>query len=127
LIKMEKKIGAGAEFFQTQPVYEPARFETFMKRVEGFGIPVQLGFVLIKSAAMAKFMNERISGINVPESWSRELEGVPSDAAKHKCADMSVRLLKEVAPMCQGIHFMPMGWSDVVPEIIKACALPVKK
>lgn len=127
LMKMEKKIDAGAEFFQTQPVYDPARFETFMKRVQGFGVPVQMGFVLIKSANMATFMNERISGITVPQHWVKELEGVSQAAAKEKCQEMSARLLKEIAPMCQGIHFMPMGWSDVVPGIIEAAALPAKK
>jgi 5,10-methylenetetrahydrofolate reductase len=123
LLKMEKKIKAGAEFFQTQPVYEPARFETFMKQVEAFGVPVQMGFVLIKSANMAKFINGRISGITVPETWVKEVAVGSKDGAKKKCVEMSARLLKEVAPMCQGIHFMPMGWSDVVPQIIKGAGL----
>ncbi|HTY22031.1 MAG TPA: methylenetetrahydrofolate reductase [Desulfomonilaceae bacterium] len=123
LLKLEKKIGAGAEFIQTQPVYERAKFETFMKRVAAFGVPVQMGFVLVKSAQMARFMNERISGVNVPQSWITELEGVPKESLKERCVQMSSRLLTDVAPMCQGIHFMPMGWSDLVPRIIEQAGL----
>jgi len=123
LLKLEKKIEAGAEFIQTQPVYEPDKFAKFMKSVEGFNVPVQMGFVLVKSAAMARFMNERISGIKVPEPWGAELEGVSQEGLKKKCVQMSVSLLKEVAPMCQGIHFMPMGWSDLVPQIIEEAGL----
>jgi methylenetetrahydrofolate reductase (NADH) len=119
LMKMEKKVEAGAEFFQTQPVYDPAGFEAFMKHAERFGVPVQLGLVLVKSAKMARFMNDHISGISVPDAWIQELESVPEGAAKNKCVEMTVRLVREVGPMCRGIHFMPLGWSDVVPRIIK--------
>jgi methylenetetrahydrofolate reductase (NADPH) len=123
ILKMEKKIEAGAEFIQTQPVYDAKKFEAFMKRMEGFDVPVQMGLVLIKSAQMGKFMNERISGVKVPENWIAELEKVPQADLKTKCMQMSVGLLKDVAPMCQGIHFMPMGWSDLVPQIIEGAAL----
>ncbi len=127
LMKMEKKIKAGAAFFQTQPVYEPSKFESFMRRIEGFAVPVQMGFVLVKSAGMARHMNEKIAGITVPDSWVKELEGISEGDAKKKCVEMSANLLKEIAPMCRGIHFMPMGWSDVVPEIIQAAGFSVNK
>ena len=119
LMKMEKKVAAGAEFFQTQPVYDPDKFEAFIRQVEGFGVPVQMGLVLIKSAKMAAYMNEHVSGISVPESWIRGFEGLPETDAKEKCVEMTVELLKNVGSMCQGIHFMPIGWSDLVPQIIR--------
>jgi methylenetetrahydrofolate reductase (NADPH) len=118
LIKMSKKIDAGAQFFQTQTVYDPALFERFIRKTEGFGVPIQLGVVLIKSAKMAQFMNQNIAGITVPEGWVKRLENAPKGGAKKLCTEMTSELLKEVAPMCQGVHFMPLGWSDVVPEII---------
>jgi methylenetetrahydrofolate reductase (NADPH) len=127
LMKMEKKIEAGAAFFQTQPVYGPSRFESFMRQIERFAVPVQMGFVLVKSADMARYMNEKIAGITVPDSLIKELEGVARADAKKKCVEMSAKLLKEIAPMCQGIHFMPMGWSDVIPEIIQTAGLAVNK
>ena len=118
LIKMEKKINAGAQFFRTQTVYDPALFERFIRRTEGFGAPIQLGIVLVKSAKMAQFMNDHIAGITVPGGWVKRLQNTPHGLGKETCIEMTAELLREVAPMCQGIHFMPLGWSDTVPRII---------
>ena len=118
LIKMEKKIDAGAQFFQTQTVYDPKLYERFIRKAETFGVPIQMGIVLVKSAKMAHFMNENVAGITVPESWVKKLEQAPKGSAKETCVEMTAELIKEVAPMSQGIHFMPLGWSDLVPRII---------
>jgi len=117
LLKMEKKIAAGAEFFQTQTVYDPKLFETFVRKVEGFGVPIQFGLVFLKSPKMGKFMNEHVSGITVPQALIDEMAGVPPEGYKGKSVEISTRLLKEIAPMVQGIHFMPLGWSDLVPQL----------
>ncbi len=119
LLKMEKKIDQGAEFFQTQAVYDPKLFEAFVRRVEGFKVPVQLGLVIIKSPKMGKYMNEHVSGITVPEALIKEMESVPAAQYKAKAGEITMRLAKEMGPMVQGIHFMPMGWSDLVPPVVK--------
>jgi methylenetetrahydrofolate reductase (NADPH) len=126
LMKMEKKIAAGAEFFQTQAVYDPKTFETFMKKAQAFGAPVQYGVVIIKSPEMAKYMNEHVSGIKVPQTFIDEIGSVPKEKRRQKAVEMTARLLNEVAPMVQGIHFMPLGWSDIVPDIIARIAIPRK-
>lgn len=118
LIKMEKKIAAGAQFFQTQTVYDPALFESFIRKTEGFGVPIQIGVVLVKSAKMAQFMNANVAGITVPDNWVKRLENAPRGKGKETCVAMTSEFLNEVAPMCQGVHFMPLGWSDIVPQII---------
>ena len=118
LMKMEKKIESGADFFQTQAVYDPVLFEEFIKKVKSFGRPIQLGIVLIRSAAMAKFMNENIAGIQVPEAWIKEMNSVAKEDRKKKCAEMTARLLRELKLMIQGVHLMPLGWTDIVPEIL---------
>jgi methylenetetrahydrofolate reductase (NADPH) len=120
LLKMEKKIAAGAEFFQTQAVYDPKRFEAFVRKTESFGTPIQFGLVLLKSPKMAKFMNERISGIKVPQTIIDERASVPPEGYREKSAEIAARLLREIAPMVQGIHFMPLGWSDLVPQLASA-------
>ena len=125
LIKMEKKIEAGAQFFQTQAVYDPDVFEKFIRKTEGFGVPIQYGHVILKSPAMAKYMNKNVSGIKVPQSLIDEISSVPSEQRKQKAVEMSARLIKEIAPMVQGVHFMPLGWSDIVPEIIKEIKFPL--
>ncbi len=120
IMKMAKKIEAGAQFFQTQTVYDAALFERFIRRTEGLGAPIQLGVVLVKSAKMAQFMNKNVAGITVPESWVKRLEQAPKGSTKELCVEMTSELLREIAPMCQGVHFMPLGWSDIVPQIIDA-------
>ena len=119
LIKMEKKIAAGAMFFQTQTVYDAALFEKFIRKTEGFGVPIQLGMVLIKSARMAQYMNQNVAGITVPESWIKRFSGVSASENGRTCVDITSDFLREVAPMCQGIHFMPLGWSHLVPLIVE--------
>jgi methylenetetrahydrofolate reductase (NADPH) len=117
LLKMEKKIAAGAEFFQTQAVYDPKLFEVFIRKVQGFGVPIQFGLVLLKSPKMAKFMNEHVSGIKVPQTLIDEMASVPPEGYKEKSVEIASRLLKEIGPMVQGVHFMPLGWSDLVPRL----------
>ncbi len=118
ILKMEKKVEQGAQFFQTQAVYDPKLFETFVRRVEGLKVPVQLGLVIIKSPKMAKYMNEYVSGITVPEALIKEMESVPSGEYQAKATEIILRLAKEMGPMVQGVHFMPLGWSDVVPPVV---------
>ncbi|MFZ5448039.1 MAG: methylenetetrahydrofolate reductase [Thermodesulfobacteriota bacterium] len=119
LLKMEKKIDEGAQFFQTQAVYDPKLFETFIRKTEGFGVPIQYGIVIIKSPKMAQYMNDHVSGITVPQSMIDEMASVPPEKYRDKAREITTRLVKEIRPMVQGIHFMPLGWSDLVPAIIK--------
>ncbi|MFC2038551.1 methylenetetrahydrofolate reductase [Chloroflexota bacterium] len=121
ILKMEKKVAAGAKFIQTQAVYDPENFAKFMKRVEGFGVPVLVGVIPLKSANMARFMNKNVAGVFVPE----ELITKMADAEKKAetgiqiCAD----LIKQLKPLCQGVHIMAIGWEKRVPQIIEAAGL----
>jgi methylenetetrahydrofolate reductase (NADPH) len=123
LMKMEKKIEAGAQFFQTQTIYDPGKFETFIKKAGQFGVPIQYGVVIIKSPEMARFMNDHVSGVKVPDWLIEEIAFVPKDGRKEKAIEMTARLLDEIAPMVQGVHFMPLGWSDIVPDILARAGL----
>jgi len=125
LIKMEKKIEAGAEFFQTQAVYDVNVFEKFIRKAETFGRPIQAGVVLLKSPAMGKYMNANVSGIKVPQKWIDEIGSVETQERKKKSAEMMTGFTREIKSMCQGIHFMPLGWTDVVPDILKHAEIEV--
>jgi 5,10-methylenetetrahydrofolate reductase len=116
---MEKKIEAGAEFFQTQAVYDPKRFETFVRKTEGFGVRIQYGIVIVKSAQMGKYMNANLSGITVPDWIIDEMDRVPKEDRRIRAAEITTRLISETAPMVQGVHFMPLGWSDVVVRVVE--------
>lgn len=121
LIKMEKKARAGAQFFQTQAVYEPKKFEAFMKEAKTFGVPVLVGIVLLRSAAMARFMNKNVAGINVPDGLIEEMDKA-EDKAK-KSIEIAARLIKDMKGMCQGTHIMAIGLESRVPAVIAAAGL----
>jgi 5,10-methylenetetrahydrofolate reductase len=123
IIKMEKKIEAGAQFFQTQAVYDPKVFENFMNQASKFDVPVLAGIVIIKSPAMAKYMNENVPGVFVPDHIIKSLAEVPRKERAKKSIELMAELIRELKPMCQGIHIMAMGWERYVPELLDACEL----
>ncbi len=121
IIKMEKKVKAGAQFIQTQAVYEPKKFEEFMRAVAYLEVPVMVGIVLLKSAGMARFMNKNVAGVHVPEDLIEEMDGA-EDKPK-KSIEIAARLIKEMKSMCQGVHIMAIGWERKVPEVLNAAGL----
>jgi 5,10-methylenetetrahydrofolate reductase len=121
IIKMEKKVKAGAQFFQTQAVYEPKKFEEFMKAVAPLKVPVIVGIVMLKSAGMARFMNKNVAGVFVPEKLIEEMDKA-TDRAK-KSIEISARLIQEMKPFCQGVHIMAIGWERKVPDVLSAAGL----
>ena len=119
--RMEGKIEAGARFFQTNAVYEPSGFEAFMKRVEGFKVPVLAGIIMLKSAKQARYMTERIPGVVVPDPLIEELESAESRVAASVA--MAGRIVRDVAPMCHGVHVMAIGWEHRIPAVMEAAGL----
>ena len=121
IIKLEKKIEAGAQFCQTQAVYDPAAFESFMNEVEkrSIKLPILVGIVVLKGFGMARYMNSFVPGVVVPEPLMKELKETPKSDTKKKAIEVSARLIREMKSMCQGAHIMPLGWDDTVPEIVK--------
>ncbi|OGS43900.1 MAG: 5,10-methylenetetrahydrofolate reductase [Elusimicrobia bacterium RIFOXYD2_FULL_34_15] len=124
LIKMEKKVKAGAQFFQTQAIYEVDKFIKFMEKAKQFGVPVMAGIVILKTVGMARYMNENVAGIHVPDNLIEELK---KDKEKTKSGqtgiEIAARLIKELKPYCEGIHLMPLGWDDKVPQILDLAGL----
>ena len=121
IIKMEKKISAGAEFFQTQAVYDLKIFENFLSKSKHLKTTILAGIVLLKSAGMAKYMNKNVAGVFVPDNLIKEMEETKDKQTKS--VEIAARLIKELKPMCQGIHVMPIGWDKVVPRVLDASNL----
>lgn len=121
LIKMEKKISAGARFFQTQAIYDVRVFANFMKRVEGFRVPILAGIIPLKSAGMAKFMNKNVAGVSVPQEMIDRM--AETEDKVRTGIEIAARLARELKDMCQGIHIMPIGWDKKVPAILDAAGL----
>ncbi len=121
LIKMEKKINAGARFFQTQAVYDIDNFTKFMKRVEGFKVPVLAGVIPLKSVGMARFMNKNVAGVFVPEELIKKMAEAEDKAQTG--IQIAADLMKELKGICQGVHIMAIGWEKKVPQILDAAGL----
>ena len=121
IMKMEKKIKAGAKFFQTQAIYEPAKFEKFMKRVAGFGVPVLAGVIPLKNAGMARYMNKNVAGVFVPEDIINRM--AKAEDKTKTGIEIAANLLKDLKGLCQGVHIMAIGWEKKVPDIIAAAGL----
>ena len=120
LAKMERKVMAGAEYFQTQAVYDSEKFIEFMEKAKQFGKPVQLGIVILKNVGMARYMNNNVAGIHVPDEMIEELK---ADKEKTKAGitgiEIAASIIKECKPYCQGVHIMALGWESKVPALLK--------
>ncbi len=121
LFKLEKKAKAGAQFIQTQAIYEPKKFEAFMKEAKKLGVPIMVGIVLLRSAAMARFMNKNVAGIHVPDDLINEIDKA-EDKGK-KGIEIAARLINQMKGMCQGAHIMAIGLEHRVPAILDAAGL----
>ena len=117
LAKMERKVMAGADYFQTQAVFEPEKFIKFMEQAKQFGKPVQLGVIIPKNAGMCKFMNRNVAGVHVPQ-WMIDELAADKERAKAGITgvELAAKVIKECRPYCQGLHIMALGWEAKVPS-----------
>ena len=125
LIKFEKKVEAGAEFFQTQAIYDLENFAKFMQYARRLNARVLAGIVLLSSARMARYMTQNVPGIFVPQELIDELTGVPKEEMLAKgieIAGRTIAALKKGA-ICDGVHIMAIGKEEVVPDILAAAGL----
>lgn len=125
LVKFEKKIEAGAEFIQTQAVYDLDNFQSFMGYARQFPAKILAGIILLTSAPMARFMNKNVAGVNVPQELIEEMAGAPKGQALAKGIEIAGRMIKRIRSekMCHGVHIMAIGREELVPEIMSAAGL----
>ncbi len=121
IAKMERKVMAGAKFFQTSPVYDTGSLEKFIKRVEHFRVPVIGGIMLLKSASMARFMNKNIDNVFVPEGLIDQMEKAKSRV--EVSIAIAAGLIKELKNLCQGVYLMPVGWEKNIPAVLDSAEL----
>jgi 5,10-methylenetetrahydrofolate reductase len=125
LIKFEMKVEAGAEFFQTQAIYDLDKFAKFMEHARQFPVKILAGIILLVSARMANYMNENVPGVFVPQNLIDELAGAPKGEAINKGIEIAARMIAtlEKESICHGVHVMAIGREEVVPDILKAAGL----
>ncbi len=127
--RLAKKIAAGAEFIQTQCIYNLDKFEEWMKMVRERGLHEKVyilaGMTPMKSAGMARYMKNRVPGMDVPDELVKRLAGVPKEKQAEEGIDIcveSIERLKEVEGV-RGFHIMAIEWEEKVPEIVKRTGL----
>ncbi|MBR6349662.1 MAG: methylenetetrahydrofolate reductase [Lachnospiraceae bacterium] len=124
LVKMERKIKAGAQFFQTQAVFDSEKYLKFYERAKEFGVPIQLGIIVPKNAGMCNYMNNNVAGISIPASIIDELK---ADKERTKAGitgtEIAARIIRECKDYCQGVHIMTLGWESKIPSLLEQAGL----
>ena len=118
MIKFEKKIEAGARFFQTQAIYDMEKFHKFYEYAKKIDVKILGGILLLKSAKMAHFLNDNVPGVTVPKHLIDELE--KSKDQLEKGIEIAARQIKELKGFCDGAHIMAIGQEESVVNIIEA-------
>jgi 5,10-methylenetetrahydrofolate reductase len=120
-----RKIDAGAQFLQTQAVYDAAALLKFVDALKPDSVALLVGIIPLKSHKMATWLNSNVPGIHVPESLLKEMEAVAGDAdAELRLGiDIAARTIQTVKPHCAGVHLMTMGWERHIPQILKTSGI----
>lgn len=129
IIRLTKKIDAGADFIQTQCIYNMDRFKEWMKmaREEGLTEKVHIlgGVTPLKSAGMAKFMNNKVAGMDIPESLIKRMAGVVKEKAIEEGVKICLETIAELREMegVHGVHIMAIEWEEIVGRIVESAGL----
>jgi len=129
LVRLAKKISAGAEFIQTQCIYNMERFEMWLQMATDRGLTEKAhilgGVTPLKSSGMARYMKNRVSGMDIPEGIIKRLEGVPKDKQKEEGLQICVETIERLkeTPGVKGVHVMAIEWEEVVGEIVERAGL----
>jgi methylenetetrahydrofolate reductase (NADPH) len=127
--RLAKKIAAGAQFIQTQCVFDITRFKEWLNMAREAGltekVAILAGVTTLKSARMAQYMATKVSGISIPEDVLRRMESAPKGKAAAEgvkiCLE-TIRQLREIKGL-RGVHIMAIAWEEKVPELVKAAGL----
>lgn len=117
LRKMEEKIKAGVSFFQTQPIFDVDRFYQFMKRAKKFRTKIIAGIIFLKSYRLANYLHEKVEGIQIPRIYRERIK--KSKDLKKEVIEISREIMVNLKDIASGIHFMPLGWYQLLKEIVK--------
>ena len=126
LVNVRRKIDAGAQFLQTQAIYDPATLERFLEALKPREVAVLAGIIPLKSAKMATWLNTNVPGIRVPEGLIAEMALAADAAAQtHAGIGIAARTIRAVRNLCAGVHVMALGWDNHVPGILESAGLVV--
>jgi 5,10-methylenetetrahydrofolate reductase len=123
-VNTRRKIDAGAQFLQTQAVYERSTLEKFLAAVKPDGVAVLAGIIPLKSAKMGAWLNGNVPGIRVPDALLQEMHSVAgTDGEIARGIDIAARTIRGIEKLCAGVHVMGLGWEAHIPAILQASGL----
>ena len=127
VIRLAKKVRAGADFIQTQCIYDMERFEEWMKQVRARGlhkkVKIMAGLTPLKSVGMAKYMRDSVAGLSVPDYYIERLSKAEKASTEGiKICVEQIKRLQETEGVA-GVHLMAIEWEKRVPEIVEAAGL----
>jgi 5,10-methylenetetrahydrofolate reductase len=116
-----RKTAAGAQFLQTQALYEAAALERFVAALRPERAAILVGVIPLKSAKTAAWLNANVPGIRVPEALIEEMQAVAgdADAERRTSLEIAARVVRAVRPLCAGVHLMMMGWESEIPQLLR--------
>lgn len=117
IMSMERKINAGAEFFQTQPVFDVKEFEQFMGKVTRFSVPIIPGILLLHSAEQALNLNAHVPGIKIPNVMIKRLQTAIDPRLEG--INIAVELIQNLKQIAHGVHIMTVGQEKDIPYILE--------
>lgn len=129
VVRLAKKIAAGAEFIQTQCIYNLDRFETWLKMANDKGLTERAhilgGVTPLKSAGMARYMKSKVAGMDVPDAVVKRMEGVPKERQREEGLRICVETVEHLKglPGVKGVHIMAIEWEEAVGEIVERAGL----
>ena len=128
-VRLAKKVTAGADFIQTQIIYNVAKFAEWMKRARDRGLHqktrILAGVAPIKSVGAARYMQTKVPGMDVPDETIERLRGVPKEQVSREGIKLCVEIINQVRQIegVAGIHLMAIEWEEAVPEIVEVAGL----
>lgn len=128
-IRLAKKIAAGADFIQTQLVYNVPRFREYMRRVVDMGLhektAILAGVGPIRSARGAEFMKNEVAGMDVPDEIIARMKGLEKEKAAEEGVDICLEIAEEVRQIegVRGLHVMAVSWASILPELVTRLGL----
>ena len=129
VFRLATKVAAGADFIQTQIIYNVDKFAKWMEAVRDKGldqkVKILAGVAPIKSIGAARYMQTKVPGMDVPDSIIERLKGVPKEEVKKEGLRLCVDIIKQVREIkgVAGIHLMAIEWEEAVPEIVESAGL----
>lgn len=128
-LRLAKKAAAGADFIQTQCIFNVKRFREWMKRVVDLGLHEKVyilaGITPLKSVGMARYMKTQVPGMDVPDELIERLKGVPKEKQGEEGIKIAIEIIKEIREIegVHGVHIMAIEWEEKVKEIVEGAGL----